>query len=110
MRFLDYHYSRTKMNYDALYEMPIEELVKLRDAISAFRRMLEDLHKHLFGFVDITIAHPDFKTLWTNEHMIPEVLDKINGVIGKRNMKAQQEKRAQAKRDIREEEEEKTRR
>ena len=93
MRFLEYHYSRTKLNYAALYDMPIEDLVNLRNAISAFRKMLEDWHEHLSEYVELTTTHPDFNTLRMNKHMIPEVLDKINGVIGKRNLKAQQEKR-----------------
>jgi len=105
MRFMKYHYSRTKMDYDALYEMPIEELVRLRNAVSAFRKLCDDWHEHLSEYVEIIVTHPDFKTLWMNEHMFPEVLDKVNGVIGRRNMKAQQEKR-----DIRGKEEVKIRR
>ena len=94
MRFLEYHYSRTKMNYDTLHEMPIEELVRLRNSIKAFQKMLENWREHLREYVQFNIKHPDFNTLSLNEHMIPEVLDKINGVIGRRNMKTQQERKA----------------
>ena len=81
------------MDYDTLNEMEIEELVKLRNSVSAFRKMCDEWHEHLREFVEITTKHPDFNTLWMNKHMIPEVLDKINGVIGRRNMKIQQKKR-----------------
>jgi len=86
MRFLKHHYSRTKMDYDTLNEMPIEELVNLRNAIKAFGLMWEEYHRYFHGIVEITTTHPDFKTLQMNKHMIPEVLDKINGMIGRRNM------------------------
>lgn len=96
MRFLQYHYSRTKLNYDTLHEMSIEELVKLRNSISFFHKISKDWHKHLSGpeYAKLVVIHPDFKSLYMNQHMIPEVLDKINGIIGKRNMKALQERKA----------------
>ena len=93
MRFLKHHYSRTKLDYDSLNEMPIEELVNLRNTIKAFGLMWKDYHEFFVGIVEITTTHPDFNTLRMNKDMIPEVLDKINGMIGKRNMKAQQERR-----------------
>lgn len=95
IRFLEYHYSRTKINYDVLYEMPIAELVILRNSITAFKKMLEEYRKHLHGLIEITVIHSDFKQMWLNDFMIPEVLDKINGVIGRRNMKKQQDRRKQ---------------
>ena len=81
------------MNYDELYEMTTEELVQLRNAIAAFRNVCDNWHEHLSEFIQITMTHPDFKTLWMNPSMFPEVLDSINGIIGKRNMKTLQERR-----------------
>ena len=93
MRFLKHHYSRTKMDYDSLNEMEIEELVNLRNAIKAFGLMWKDYHEYLHGFVEITTTHPDFNILRMNKHMVPEVLDSINGLIGRRNMAAQQKRK-----------------
>jgi hypothetical protein len=95
IRFLDYHYSRTKIKYDVLYELPINELVNLRNAIKTFGDWLRVYHEYLTIILKINIIEisPDFNTLRMNKHMIPEVLDAVNGVIGKRNMKAQQQKK-----------------
>ena len=92
-RFLKWHYSRTKMDYDSLHEMTIEELVSLRNSISTFNKMIKNLKENLSGIVEVTITHPDFQTLWLNQHMIPEVLDSINGMIARRNMKTLQERK-----------------
>ena len=88
MRFLKHHYSRTKMDYDSLHEMEIEELVNLRNTITAFRDMWKIYDENLREVLklDIIEINPDFNTLRMNKHMLPEVLDKINGMIGKRNM------------------------
>lgn len=100
MRFLKYHYSRTKMDYDSLNEASIEELVKLRDSISAFRRLCDNWSEHLSSFMELKLTHPDFKTLWMNMFMFSEVLDRINGVIGRRNMaKRQKELKKNGSRD-----------
>lgn len=95
MRFLKYHYSRNKLNYEELHEMSIEELVRLRNAIKAFQKMNNIWTEYLSEYVEFKTTHPDFHALRMNPQMMPEVLDSINGMIGKRNMATIRERREQ---------------
>lgn len=97
IRFLDYSGSYIGTKIDILHDLTIEELVSLRDAITAFRRMWEDYHEHLSKYVEIVVTHPDFNTLRMNKGMMGEVINTINGAIGRRRLKALQEKRRKQK-------------
>lgn len=92
-KFLENRGTRTIVKIGILHDLPLVELIDLRNKIIAYRDMLELFHLLLDSVVEIKTTHSDFKTLRMNKHMIPEVLDRINGSIGRRRMAEIQKQR-----------------
>ena len=91
-RFLSYTTMRITLNTDYVHDHNVLELVQLRDAVMGIALVSQAKKEHFGNLVSIVFHHPDYNTLYQNPDLIPEIIDGLNGIIGRRNLAERQRK------------------
>ena len=96
-RFLSYTTMRITLNTDYVHDHNTLELVQLRDKIKAIQMIATSKQEYFGDFLSIIFQHPDYNTLYQNPDLIPRIIDRLNKIIGKRNLAERQRKQKERK-------------
>lgn len=88
-RFLSCSATQIRLSSEFVNEASTEMLMRLRDTLNALLEVFA-LQRKLIDIASLRIIHPDFQTLSINKHLIPDIINQLNGFIEMRDSVIQQ--------------------